>query len=177
VVILLGIIIPGTAFLWSSSLGSSFLGRASLALAYPGQHPGGDHPWCLQRRMGSQDQGFPELKGRSFPHGSAPASPICKAPVPGAGGTASGQAALAAPGLPQDQVLPWLTDGQGLAASPVTAWDGDRDGEPMGPPNHVASLRLSARRSQDLAISVWGWGEKKKPRLSLPAIGDTRTGN
>lgn len=32
----------------------------------------------------------------------------------------------------------------------------------MAPPRHVASFWPSARYSLDLAISVWGLGEKKK---------------
>lgn len=47
-----------------------------------------------------------------------PVSPICKSPVPCGGGTASGQAALAASGLPRDQALPQLTDWQGPGSIP-----------------------------------------------------------
>lgn len=64
-----------------------------------------------------------------------PVSPIHEAPVPCAGGTASGQAALAAPGLPQDQALPWLMDWQVAGSIPCHSAGWRQGWGAHGPPN------------------------------------------
>lgn len=61
---------------------STCCGYIPIPAALEGQRPWGETSWCLQQRLGSQDQGFPELKGRRYPRGTAchhlPRSPAGK---------------------------------------------------------------------------------------------------
>lgn len=61
---------------------STCCGYIPIPAALEGQRPWGETCWCLQQRLGSQDQGFPELKGRRYPRGTAchhlPRSPAGK---------------------------------------------------------------------------------------------------
>lgn len=67
--------------------------------------------------------------------------------------------------------------GRGLAASPVTVQDGDKDGEPMAPQPRGFSLAFCQVESGSGHFRLGVREGRKKPRLRLLAIGDTRTGN
>lgn len=87
-----------------------------------------------------------------------PVSPIHEAPMPCAGGTANGKAALEAPGLPQGP-SPALADAlAGGWQHPLSQCGMETGMGSPRTPKHVAPHWLSARRGLDLAISVWGHG-------------------
>lgn len=123
---------------------------------------------CSASLWGNRGEGW---HSRHHPHHPSPKHP---SPVPGAWQV--GRQCWQHRGSPRINLI--------LANRPSGSWQHPlpRCGMETGmgtprPHSYMISLWLSVRHGLNLAISVWGCQGGKKPRLKLPAMGDTRAGN